>query len=483
MTKRPAEFLILAIDIGTSSTRTALFDCRGRLLPRSSAAKQYSLDYQKDGAAELSPFILLNAARNARDRTLHAHRQLRPAKRIPVAVVAGSAFWHGLLGLNRKLQPITPVFTWADSRSTGDAQKLRERFDERRIQQRTGCMLRASFWPAKLRWLRRTQPSVFKRVSHWVSPSDWIFHQMFGDLRSSPSMASATGLFCSKEMRWDTTLMKVCGVDEAQLPVVSGTIPDDHKSAATVFCPIGDGAAGNLGSDCVDPGEVAINVGTSGAVRVILRRSSRLPQLPFGLFRYIVDEQHFVYGGAISNAGNLRQWCLQELRIDDENQIFDRREAASDPLTVLPFWVSERAPSWPEGRRGLIDRLSQATSAGQIARASTMATFYRLGGILKILEKSFGHARRIVISGGILQSPASLPVLADAIGRDVEVSHEQEASLRGAAAYALRQLGMTMQRPVSRKLVKHERGLAAKHRVRHARQQALEMRLSAPLKY
>src|SRR5437660_11190595 len=150
MVKPRADFLILAFDIGTSSTRTALFDNHGRRLPDSSAAVKYSVDYGNDGRAELSPSTLLRAVTRARNRTLRAYRSVAAAKRLPIRATAASAFWHGLLGLDHRFQPLTPVFTWADSRAALDARRLRERFDERLIQQRTGCMLRPTFRPAKL---------------------------------------------------------------------------------------------------------------------------------------------------------------------------------------------------------------------------------------------------------------------------------------------------------------------------------------------
>lgn len=479
MVKARAQFFVLAFDIGTSSTRTALFDNHGRHLTGSNAAVKYSMMYGNDGRAELSPFVLLQAAKQAHNRTLRAYRSVAAAKRLPILATGGSAFWHGLLGLDRNFRPLTQVFTWADSRAAIDARRLRERFDEQTVQQRTGCMLRSTFWPAKLVWFRRSQPKLFRRVAYWVSPSDWIFHNLFGHLNCSPSMASATGLYRVDEMKWDVEMMQASGVEPPKLPPVAEQLKDSHPSSEKVFCPIGDGAAGNLGSGCDRPGLAAINLGTSGAVRIIQDRANTNKGLPFGLFRYIVDKNRMITGGAISNAGNLRHWCLRELRLNNPEQALSRRHAAADSLTVLPFWVEERAPTWPEGQLGVIDGLNQSTTAAQMARAAATAVFYRLRQILDQLENSFGRVQRIVVSGGILQSPASLKLLADAMGREVEISSEQEASLRGAAVYALNQLGVEVPMPPSGKIVKHNRALAAKHRERRERQIRLERILTA----
>src|SRR5215212_5299711 len=257
MSKGGREFLVLAMDIGTSSSRAALFDNHGRRLRQTSAAEQYAVRYGPDGRAELSPRELFCAVTRARDQTMRAHRSSRKINRLPIKAVTGSALWHGLLGLNRRHQPVTPVFTWADSRAAIDARRLRERFDERTIQQRTGCMLRATFWPAKMLWLRRTQPKFFRQVKYWVSPSDWIFHRLFGDLGCSASMASGTGLYNLRSKTWDRELMEACRINEASVPTISAELvpPSPRQTPIeTIFCPIGDGAASNLGSGADEAG-------------------------------------------------------------------------------------------------------------------------------------------------------------------------------------------------------------------------------------
>jgi gluconokinase len=199
---------------------------------------------------------------------------------------------------------------------------------------------------------------------------------------------------------------------------------------------------------------------------------------PFGLFRYAVDRERTVIGGAVSNAGNLRHWCVREFRIDDAEKALSRTAAASDALTVLPFWVGERAPSWPENLRGALIGLSQASSASEILRATTCAVFYRLGEILDLIETCAGRAREVIVSGGILRSPASIRLLADALGRDLRVSPVPEASLRGAAVYALGALGCQVDPLPKGRIARYDRALAKKHRVRRECQIALEELLS-----
>jgi gluconokinase len=466
--------LVLALDIGSSSTRTSLFDQRGRAVAGTDSRRKYSLQYAADGGAELSPIALRHAVRACLRKTLRSPR----AKREIVAV-GGSAFWHGLLGLDRTERPVTPIFTWADSRCAADAAGLRRDFDERKIHAQTGCMLRASFWPAKLRWLRRTNRQLFRAVHRWVSPADWIFSEIFRITGTSHSMASATGLYDRRTRSWHAALCEVCEIDPGQLDVIGS---DSHRGGldgAELFNPIGDGAAGNLGSDATGAGRVAINIGTSAAVRMLVRSS---PRVPFGLFHYALDRERSVIGGAVSNAGNLHQWCMRRLRLRlTEAKALSRSAAADDTLTVLPFWVSERAPSWPERLSGAILGLAQSSDAAEILRAATSATFYRLADILELLERKAGRAKQIVVSGGVLRSKESLRILADALGRDISVSAQAEASLRGAAIYVLEKLGAKPAPLPKPKLIRHDRALVAKHRVRRERQRRLENQLSAVL--
>jgi gluconokinase len=456
---------VLAIDIGSSSLRTAFFTETGIRLIETTAARKYSVRYGNDGAAELDPRELLRAARSCLRATTRGRKNR-------ISAVAGSAIWHSLLGVDRRGEPLTPVYTWADSRSAADARALRAKLRERDVQLRTGCMLRAPYWPAKLRWLRRTNGTLFRRVARWTSPGAWLFAQLFDANATSHSMASGTGLYNLERAAWDTELCGLCDVRVDQLDVINDRC---LTSSGVVFPALGDGAASNLGSGADRPGHFAINIGTSAAVRTIESRGATRG-IPAGLFRYVVDEERLLLGGAISNAGNLRQWCLRELRITDAEGALERAAVAADPLTVLPLWVAERAPTWPQNLGGMISGLTNETKSSEILRAVTTSTFYRLADILDRL--TLARSAEVIVSGGILHSPNSVAILADCLGHDLRICRELESSLRGAAIHALEQLGYSP-KPLRRgRLVRQRPALAAKHRLRRARQNALERELT-----
>jgi gluconokinase len=442
--KKP-DFFVLAFDVGTSSLRTALFDPLARRVAGSTPQTEYHLNYGEDGRAELSGRTLLAAARACLAATLRAYRSLPAAGRVPIRGIGMSAFWHSLLGLDAQGRPVTPIYTWADSRCQADAARLREQFSERAIHSRTGCMLRASFWPAKLRWLRRTDPQLCKRVRQWMSPAEWLTRQLGGPANNSLSMASGTGLLDVEALRWDEEMLGCVRLRPAMLNAL-GDQPAEVRGGpvelrgASWFPAIGDGAASNLGSGATHAGVAALNVGTSAALRMV--RSDRAAA-PFGLFRYRVDAGRFLVGGAVSNAGNLRAWCMRELRLDESGleRALAARPVPRHGLAVAPLWTAERAPDWEENQGGVISGITQRTTALDILQAATEATYFRIARIAKLLFEGLGEKPKLIVSGGVQRSPSSLRRLANILNQPVYANDEPEASLRGAAVYVLAQLG------------------------------------------
>jgi gluconokinase len=478
--RKQSSALILAIDIGTSSLRTALFDARGRRLVQTTAQEAYSLRVTTDGGAELSPKTLRETLLRCLTQTLRSYHSDRALRLRPIIAVGTSCFWHSLLGTDDNGRALTPIYTWADSRCREDAARLRTEFSERAIHARTGCMLRSSYWPAKLLWLHRTRPKVFARVAHWMSPAEWLQRDLCGEALCSYAMANGTGLFNPATLRWDTGLLKRCHISSRKLNALNEeplriSARWAHKfpelREALWFPAIGDGAASNLGSGATKSGVTALNVGTSAAIRLVSH--GKRARVPFGLFGYRIDAKRLLIGGAVSNAGNLRAWCLRQLNLSSSPQELERalaaRPAPLHGLTVLPFWVSERAPTWPENLHGAIIGLKNSTSALDILQATREAVFQRLAQIAELLP-----IRKFVISGGIQKSPADMQRLADVLGRSMIVCSEPEASLRGAAVFALEKLGVTAPAPPVGRVIHPRLRFTRQYVAARRRQQRLE---------
>ena len=443
--------LVLAIDIGTSSTRTALFDVAAHRLPGTTAQQIYPLFTSGDGAAELEPGALLGAVKTCLAETL-AKRRLDPVLRQQaIAGIAVSCFWHSLVGCNAKGESVTRIITWADSRCCEDAARLRKERDEAKVHAQTGCMLRASFWPAKLAWLRRVEERLFSRVKQWMSPAEWLQLQLAGDANCAIGMATGTGLFDPTALAWDASMLRLSRLSPEMLRPLSdqpspveGPLAQQFPELRGVpwFPGIGDGAASNLGCGATHSGIAAINVGTSAAIRVM--REGKHAHAPLGLFCYRVDAKRYLVGGAVSNAGNLRAWCLRELQLTDGPELERALAARQGPdhgLVVLPFWTAERAPTWNEDATGTIHGIRQSTTALDMLQAITEATYHRIARIHELLVADEKAPPKLIVSGGIQKSESSLQRLASVLGQPLYPNDEPEASIRGAAIYALEKLG------------------------------------------
>ena len=476
--------LLLALDLGTSSTRTALFDETGSRLVHTTGQESYPLLTDGSGAAELDAMTLKAAFIASLAKTMEQYRADPSLAGQKIAAVGISCFWHGLLGTDAAGRPITPVITWADARPAAAAEELRRELSEKKIHARTGCMLRASFWPAKLRWLRKNNNALYRKVARWMSPAEWLQLQVCDGANCALGMATATGLLNPTTLRWDPQLLEMSGIAPAQLqplsddPVKTGAdlARKYPELAHTAWYPgIGDGATSNLGSGATKPGLAAINVGTSAALRIM--RSGKKAAAPFGLFAYRVDAERYLVGGAVSNAGNLRAWCLRELKLEaDPLRLEEELAARPRPehgLVVLPFWTVERAPTWNESVPGMVTGLKQATTSLDLLQAITEATYHRIARVADLLLEEEA-VPKFLVSGGIQHSPSAMQRLADVLGRPIYANPEPEASLRGAAIYAMEKLGWAIPPLKLGRAIRPRRDIAALYAVERQKQIDLE---------
>ncbi len=195
---------ILALDIGTSSVRAALYDHSGKVLPKTTVKNERSLETTEGGGVEIDAELAVDQVVRAIDDVLKAAADTDG----DISHVAASSFWHSLVGVDRKGVPTTKVLAWGDTRSSNLIGTLRKRLSEPDLHDRTGARFHSSYWPAKLLWIRTAMPDVWKRTERWLSFSDHLGQKLFGDATTSTSMASGTGLFDIRNCRWDDELAR-----------------------------------------------------------------------------------------------------------------------------------------------------------------------------------------------------------------------------------------------------------------------------------
>jgi len=293
-----------------------IYDPDDSRAPLAVARESFSFAVDESGASE-------EAATSARDRMFALLDALAPAaaKLPPITHIGFSCYATSLLCLDADGAPLSPTFTYADTRAAADARALRGRIDEICVLQRTGCRVRANYWPARLTWLRRTQPELFARTAHFASLADYLIHELTGELCTGISVAAWTGMLDRRVRGWDLVWPNELGVEPAQLPRI---LRDDEDgpalsaamaqrwpwlSRARVLAPLGDGAAANVGSGCFDSSRVAVTIGTTAAMRIVAPSSIAAHVLPPALWNYFVDGAHALIGGATTEGGNVFAWA------------------------------------------------------------------------------------------------------------------------------------------------------------------------------
>jgi gluconokinase len=423
---------VLALDVGSSSVRSRVYDETATALPGVGAQRRY----------ELQPGGVLDPARLLADTRTVLEQTPREADTTGV-----SCFWHSLLALDRRGELLTPLLTWRDVRAAAQADELAGRLDAAAVQARTGCPLHASFWPAKLAWLAAEQPDVFRSADRFVGFADWLLLQETGELRTSHSMASATGLWTDDG--WDAELLGVLRLDPGRLP------PVGDEPAGAWYPALGDGACSNLGSGCSTPDRAALNVGTSAALRVITDE----PAAP-GLFRYRVDERRPIVGGSLSAGGNLLSWLEETLRLPDVPGLADRPPAGHG-LAFVPQLAGERSPGWNSRATGAIAGLRFETTPLDLLQAGLEGVALELRRVAELLPP----VDELVVSGGGLSGNRDwLQIVADVLERPLVVSAEPEASVRGAAVAVLERLGHSPAAPAVSRVVEPRRETAEAYR-------------------
>jgi gluconokinase len=306
-----------------------------------------------------------------------------------------------------------------------------------------------------LRWLRATRPAAFHRTARWISLGEYLYQQLLGDSPVSISIASGTGLLDVNRCRWDPQALRLAGIGADHLsPLADWNQP--LRSLRPTFArrwpalrdipwylPLGDGALANVGAGAVTPRWVCATIGTSGALRVVLRRD-RLT-IPWGTFVYRLDRRRFVLGGALSEGGNVVRWFTEGLGLKHKKNL--ERAAATIPpdghrLTVLPFWAGERSPNWRGDARAVIAGLSLGTRPAEMLRAAMEAITYQFVAVASAMQRGVPRPQFVIATGGqLVHSPAWTQMLADALKLRVMTSPQSEASSRGAALLALHALG------------------------------------------
>ncbi|GAB1691308.1 gluconokinase [Krasilnikovia sp. M28-CT-15] len=443
--------VIVGIDTGTTATKAVAVGAAGE--QRAFARVTYPLSVPGAGRAELDPAGLCDAA----IRTLVAVARQARERGDRVVAISLSAFLHGLVPMDPRGQPLGPMITWADDRAARQCAALVAAGRARDLHARTGTPVHPMSPLAKLAWWRDVHPATLRGTPRWGGVKELVL----AALADAPyvvdlSAASGTGLYDIHQRRWDPEAMEIAGVRPVHLAEVvpttaQFTLRRDIAAAAglpattPVIAGATDGPLATLGVGATAPGLAAVSLGTSGALRTVVRaptadRAGRL-------FCYALTADRWVTGGAISNAGSVVRWARRAFtgnpgadRPDVGDDLGDAAllaeaggvPAGSGGLLCLPYLLGERAPWWRPGLRGAYLGMGREHGRPHLVRAAVEGVCQQLALVRDTFADEGIAVTEVRATGGAVASALWVSVLAAALDLPVAVAGAAGGTALGA---------------------------------------------------
>jgi gluconokinase len=477
---------IIGLDIGTTSTKGILYRMPVEGIRSSGAAPKdgcpkviagsdcldvhtetHTRSLGRHGSVEQDPDEVLGAVVRV-VRTLVSRNGVVPSR---VSALSFGGTLHSLLPVDRDGEALSPALLWADLRSVKQSEHIRASVDQAEVMERTGCPIHPLYFPSRLRWFREEAPGLAKHAFKFVSIKEYVLHKLFGRWIVDRSTASGTGMWNMSTMDWDDFMLEVAGFDRERFSEVVDTTTVLAGLASGLSAQMGlsgdirgvigasDGPQSHLASIGFDENRISMSVGTSAALRRRVRRPMVLRGS--GTWCYYLMENYWLLGGVIHDAGFVMDWfsdaflaspagppAPHALRAETrEAPLFEELDAlvrevppGSEGIRFLPFLVGEQCPTYNPKARAAILGMSFVHGRKHLVRAMLEGIAYRLNSVYSIL--SAGDDLDLVVSGGILKSPAWMELTADFLGRRLWKPAVPMAAAWGAVLLALKALGL-----------------------------------------
>lgn len=440
----------IGADIGTSSSKALAFSAAGKVLSQHQIP--YPTLHPQPGYAEQDPDVILDAVTRAIRETVRQQKGARPL------CVCFSAAMHSLMAVDERGRPDGNLLIWSDGRSRTEADQLKASPAGKRIYRHTGTPIHPMSPLCKLLWWQAREKASFRRAARFISIKDYVLYRYFGEFLIDYSLASATGLFDHKTLKWYDPALDLAGVKPDRLPVPVSpleTLRGLHKGFAgkmgldpgTPFV-IGasDGCLANLGTGVTARGELAATIGTSGAVRLF--HDHPIPDPRQRLFNYLLLEKEFITGGAINNGGVLLDWFRAHfMKTGKKKESYEdflkeafTAEAGSRGLLFLPYLQGERSPMWDSRARGAFIGIHAEHERKHFMRAVVEGICFSLYDVVRLMDKPGNPVSTVYVSGGFTRSHDWVRLLTDLFGIRSRVSGEGDASSIGAVFMGMRAL-------------------------------------------
>ena len=442
--------LLLAIDQGTTSTRTILFGADGRA--RASAQEELPQIYPRPGWVEHDAEEIWRATQ-ATLRTCLARAGARAADIAGIGITnqrETTVIWDRATG-----RPIHNAIVWQDRRTAPWCQRMKAEIGDEVLGARTGLLFDAYFSGSKIAWLLDSVDGARAaaeagRLAFGTIDSFLLWRLTGGAVHATDATnASRTMIFDIARQDWDDELLRAFRIPRALLPEVRDcagafgmTAPGLIDGTAAIAGIAGDQQAAAIGQACFEPGMVKSTYGTGCFVLMntgekFLRSRNRLLSTVAarlsGRTTYALEGSIFVSGAAV-------QWLRDALRIIQaapDTEALARSLAGNDGVYMVPAFVGLGAPWWDPDARGAILGLTRDSGIAHIARAALESCVYQTQDLMDAMRgDGMEELQAIRVDGGMAVNDWFAQFLADQLGLPVERPAVTETTALGAACLA-----------------------------------------------
>jgi xylulokinase len=437
---------ILAIDVGTSALKAALYGAGGRLL--AAATRRYEPRVPQPGWAEADATEWWTALTGALSDLGGRGFDLRSVQAIGL-----TGQMHTPVLLDEAGEVLAPTILWLDRRAVAETAELKERLGLPPQQ------LNSTYTLPKLLWLSRHRPDVVARTRTLLWPKDYLRYRLTGQPLSDVTEAGGAALLDWEQGVWATDRLALTGFAPSVLPPLRSPNADAGallpivadalglSPTARVIVGAGDVIA-LLGNAPTQPGRFSCSLGNSCMVSIPLAEGQTIHDPRWRLYVYPLLPVRLL-NGVLSTSGAALTWAWRALYGKEAplETVLDAANAAppgGEGLFFLPFLAGERSPYWNDALRGGFYGLSLAHDRAQMVRAVLEGVGYSLRHLVEIAEELGVPVHEIALAGGGAAVRGWPQIIADVCQRPVLIYSQQEAVTRPLYAYCATTLDPTI---------------------------------------
>ncbi len=445
--------LILAIDQGTSGTKTVLFDENGKLTVK--ATVELASSYPKPGFVEQDPEeIYQTVIESVRQCVVQYKQQGGDLNNITACGISNQRETYLLWDETGK--PLHNAVVWQCKRSVEICNRLKAQDVETEITARTGLIIDPYFSGTKVMWLNENNDNVKSAIdtgkAFGGTVDSWLLYKLTQgkSYYTDYTNASRTLFFNINELKWDTEMLKLFGVEKLNLPEPKPSAfsygESDFEGVFETPIPItgmiGDSHAAAFGEGCFTPGDAKVTLGTGSSI--LMNTGSKRVESQNGMVATIcwstADRTDYALEGIIVTAGASINWLKNQLGLFADSSETEAMATALDDnegVYLVPAFSGLGAPHWQMDARAVISGLTFGSDKRHIVRAALESIPYQIKDVITAMEADAGIAlKELMADGGITKNKFVMQFIADLLHVNVNNIGIADISAMGAALMA-----------------------------------------------